>query len=158
MNPDNLRHWFALTQQFQQEQFWKQALNPDVLAKEGRKNFEKHLLKTRDTFPLCDLYQKENLLFLEIELPGLTTDDIKVSFEQGKVVIKGNYHTLKTGSNYFLKERMSKAFIKEITMPFPIIESLIRHTLSNGLFTLILPIQEDYEEEILVEIEKEMNN
>ncbi|KAA9021726.1 Hsp20/alpha crystallin family protein [Niallia endozanthoxylica] len=158
MNPDNLRHWFALTQQFQQEQFWKQALNPDVLAKEGRKNFENNLLKTRDTFPLCDLYQKEHLLFLEIELPGLTTEDIKVSFEQGKVIIKGHYHTLKTGSNYFLKERMSKAFIKEIAMPFPIIESLIRHTFSNGLFTLILPIQEDDEEEIQIEIEKEINN
>jgi len=158
MNPEKLKQWFALTQQFQQDQFWNQVLDLDTLAKEGKMNFEKNFIKNNDTFPPCDLYQKDHLLILELELPGLTTDDIQVSLSQGNVVIQGSYHTLKTGSNYFIKERVSKAFKKEIALPFPVIKPSIRHTFQNGLFTLILPIQIDDAKEIPIKINKETEN
>lgn len=155
MNSDKLKQWFGLTQKLQQEDFWKQIIDPDTLAKEEKINFENNFLKLRDTFPHCDLYQIDHNLFLEVELPGFTIDEIHVTIEHGIVVIQGNYHTLKPGSKYFLKERVSKRFKKEIPLPVPVIESSIRYTLQNGLFTLILPIQTDFAEEIPIEIKPE---
>nr|WP_275411190.1 Hsp20/alpha crystallin family protein [Bacillus sp. B15-48] len=94
----------------------------------------------KSLFPICDIYEKGNHLFVEAELPGMSKQDISVSLKGQDLIIAGKYSTLKPGLHYYLKERENRHFEKKIILPVKINKTGIRSSLEDGLLTIELPI------------------
>jgi HSP20 family protein len=139
MNTENWKHSMDLIKKVQKQQFMQKFLEHSSLSQNSS------FLHQKELFPLCDVYQHGECLYVEVELPGLTQEEIRVTLNQQKLIIKGNYHTLNPSCNYYLKERRSKTFEKEIHLPFPISKINIRHYFQNGLLKIVLPIESDEE-------------
>lgn len=131
-----------------QQSLWKEVVQQSRTTKDQIEHLDKITMNHKDLFPTCDLYQKEDSLFLDVELAGLTKDDIHVTLKNGLIVLEGTYQTFTPGSHYFIKERVSKKFSKEIPLPFPVNQAKISYTFQNGLLTIILPIESDNENPI----------
>lgn len=156
MDMEKLKQWLDLTKQYQQDQFWQQVFDQDSFtqAKQAKNDgFEQAFRSRQDLFPICDVYQQDGFLYIESELPGLTEDNVQVTLQQGKVTIKGEYRTIKPSIQYFLKERVSRKFEKEITLPLPVSKTDISHFFQNGLLTIVLPISDDSEERVHIHID-----
>lgn len=152
MNSENLKQWLDLTRKYQQQHFWQQMFDPQSFTQEKKDQFEKTFNGLKVEFPACDMYQKDEFLYLEIELPGVSMEDIRITLQQKSLVIKGKYHTIKPSMQYFLKERISKTFEKEIPLPYAVASKKIRHYFQHGLLRISIPIINNSDEEVPVHI------
>lgn len=143
-----MNNWPNFPDYFSQQSLWKEVVQQSRSTKDQIEQLDKITMNHKDLFPTCDLYQKEDSLFLDVELAGLTKDDIHVTLKNGLIVLEGTYQTFIPGSHYFIKERVSKKFSKEIPLPFPVNQAKISYTFQNGLLNIILPIESDNENPI----------
>lgn len=102
------------------------------------------------SYPKIDLYREADNLIVETELPGMEKKDIQVSIENGSLIIKGQFQTIKPKVHYYVKERLHLDFEKRIPLPSMVEERNIRSSFQTGVLKLILPITEPDDE--LVEI------
>jgi len=151
-------NWPHFSKSFSQQSFWQNLFQQSSYTKEQIESLEKIVYDHKVHFPACDLFQKDELLYLEVELPGLTKEDVHVKLQDGKIILEGNYNTFKPGHHYFLKERVSKTFSKEITLPLPVKSKKITYTFKHGLLQITLPIETDHENSIPINVQSEAHN
>ena len=86
-----------------------------------------------------DIFELNNKYVLEIELPGIKKENIKVTYENGYLTIIGRKNSLSaTPDKYIRRER----FYGEIKRSFYIgikKEIDIKATFTNGILTIIFP-------------------
>lgn len=147
MDLEKLKEWLQLTSQYQQENFWNNFFqngnSPESIGAEH--NHMPNLSFYPDIFPRCDLYEVENKFILEAELPGIKHDDIEIEFNEGELVIQGEYRTLKPKLQYYLKERPNRKFKKSVTIPFPVNKEGIKLSMENGILIIIISKNEEVE-------------
>lgn len=99
--------------------------------------------------PTVDVYEKDGQLIAQIDLPGLTRDDVEVSLVDGTLVIKGDRNT-KRGKDekYYRAERATGRFYRRIPLPFPIKADELEASFENGVLTVRMPKPSDAEQEI----------
>lgn len=91
--------------------------------------------------PSTNFYEKEGKYYLTAELPGLSKDDISVSFEDGCVTISGKSESKKDeeGADYYMKEMRSGSFCRSFRLPKEVDEDKVNATYKDGVLTLIMP-------------------
>ncbi|MDP4163877.1 MAG: Hsp20/alpha crystallin family protein [Bacillota bacterium] len=147
MEIDKLKQWLELAQQYQADGFWKQIFD-EKQSQTPNQRSTSPIFHTQEPYPKCDLYEWEDCLVLEAELPGMKKEHIHISVSEHTISISGEFLTLETDRKYFLKERLNRKFEKKLSFPLPIVKQNIQSDLNNGIFTLIMPIDREEMEDI----------
>ncbi|RDI43172.1 Hsp20/alpha crystallin family protein [Falsibacillus pallidus] len=147
MDMEKLKQWLDLTKQYQSENFWHQVFDQNSTSEElfgpfpqGQQTGRKFQGPT-STFPLCDVYEKDQLLFIEVEVPGLRRDQLDIKLEDNKLVIKSTFKNFQPSIRYFKKERLNKEFEKKIHLPYDIDPRNIKSSLQQGVLTIQCPFE-----------------
>ncbi|MGQ9618308.1 MAG: Hsp20/alpha crystallin family protein [Candidatus Aminicenantia bacterium] len=105
--------------------------------------------------PNLDIYENEKEFILEVELPGVNKEDIKLSISNDRLQIRG----IKRGEScsepnfrFILMEREYGYFQRSIPLPGLFDPSNSKAILKNGILTITLPKISEYGERISFEI------
>lgn len=97
------------------------------------------ILSLEETWvPAVDIAVKGNKVILEVELPGVKREDIKVLLSSSHVEIKGvkKDKLPKTGINYFRLEREYGQFSRFIFLPTSVDPEKAEAIFKNGILTV----------------------
>jgi HSP20 family protein len=95
--------------------------------------------------PAVDISETNDDYFITAELPGLNKDDVKVSYEDGILLIRGEKRQEKEekGKNYHRIERNYGNFERSFHLPSRIMIDKIDAKFKDGVLTLTLPKAEE---------------
>src|SRR5699024_3442816 len=82
-----------------------------------------------------DIYEQDNNLIVNAELPGVKRDDLNVTLDQGDLVIQGerkSEHEDNDNQNYYRMERTYGSFYRRIPMPDGVKEDNISASFDDG--------------------------
>ncbi len=88
--------------------------------------------------PLADVVENENSYSINVDLPGMTKKDVKITYENGLLSISGERKIEKESkdSNYYKVERSFGKFYRCFNMPEGIDEKKIDAKFENGLLSV----------------------
>ncbi len=93
--------------------------------------------------PLVDVREDDDGLQVSMELPGLGSDDVKVSVENGVLSISGarkrEFEDGTEGTDYHLVERRYGRFERTFTLPRGIDSERVTAKFENGVLEVALP-------------------
>lgn len=96
------------------------------------------------TFPPINVSEEDNVLCVEAELPGLKLEDLEIFVTAGnQLTIKGErkQETIEK-SRLHRQERGVGAFVRTLTLPFPVDDTKVEARLENGILSIRLPKHE----------------
>ncbi len=105
--------------------------------------------------PNLDIYENDKEIIVEVELPGVERDDIKLIVFNDRLDIKGikrGYSCSEPSFHFLLMEREYGYFQRIINLPGVLDPSASRAVLKNGILTIYLPKISDQKEETPFEI------
>jgi HSP20 family protein len=90
--------------------------------------------------PAVDIYEKEDEIIVEMELPGVHEKDIKILLYPSRVEVSGFKRELSPhhGTRYFRLERQFGAFRREVFVPGSADPEKAHAALENGILTIVL--------------------
>ena len=86
-----------------------------------------------------DIYEKDNKYILEIDLPGIKKDDIKINYENGYLTIAAEKNILSSSPNTYIRR---ERFYGEIKRSFYIgikKETDLKARYNEGILTISFP-------------------
>ncbi|MFQ3534347.1 MAG: Hsp20/alpha crystallin family protein [Aggregatilineales bacterium] len=86
-----------------------------------------------------DAYMTDDALVLMADVPGLSPEDIHITFEGDTLTIRGEHKVNGEGRNYLLRERTVGKFERVLTINTPVDSDKIEASFENGVLTLTLP-------------------
>lgn len=158
MEAEKWKNWLDLTKQYAAESFWKEVYHQSDKPLTGDERLSETLsnlmneTKVKGIFPRCDMFEEEDQLIIQAELPGISREDVFVSLREQELILEGNYSTLKPGLQFYLKERSDRSFVKSIKLPVKVNTNKISSSLNDGLLTIIFPIMKE-EDAVPIHIE-----
>lgn len=91
-------------------------------------------------FPALNVWEKDDTLFVEAEVPGLKTDDLDISVIGGQLVIKGRRADFEEqGVAFHRRERGVGEFTRTIELPIDVNADDVQAKLNDGVLLLTLP-------------------
>ena len=96
----------------------------------------------QDWAPLIDLIDEPGRYVLTAEVPGLSSEEIDTSFENGAVVLKGRKPATVGDDQerrFVCRERRSGEFCRRVVLAEPVDESAINATCRQGVLEVVLP-------------------
>jgi len=92
------------------------------------------------TFPSVNLWEDDENLYAEAELPGMTIDDLEVLVTADELTIKGTRKS-PVGDSFkpLRRERPVGTFERSISLPMAVDSEAIEARLSSGVLTVTLP-------------------
>jgi HSP20 family protein len=95
--------------------------------------------------PVVDIYDKEGVIIIHAELPGVTKDDISIEIKDNILTLKGERVEIKEVSEdkYFRKERSFGSFYRAFTLPATINPDSIKATFKDGVLEIEIPKPEE---------------
>jgi HSP20 family protein len=96
--------------------------------------------------PRCDVYGDEKKIFLEMELPGIEKENIKIKFEKNILTISGEKkkHSEKSeDKNIFINERRFGKFERSFTLSDAVDSNNIEAKFENGVLYILIPKLEE---------------
>ncbi len=102
----------------------------------------------------CDIYEKDNKYFIEMDIPGFSKEDIDIDLDKGYLTISASHeeNVDDENKNYIRKERSSyvtsrKFYLGEVD------EDNIKAEFNNGILKVIVPKKEEIETKKKIVIE-----
>jgi HSP20 family protein len=94
--------------------------------------------------PVVDVMETEEDFQIRAELPGVDKKDVKLSVENGVLMISGHREQEKEekGKRYHKIERSYGSFARSFTMPDIVDEQKVTAEFKNGVLTVRLPKSE----------------
>ena len=94
--------------------------------------------------PAVNSYIKDGVFHLEAEMPGVDTDKLEVTMDEGTLVVHGERRTShKTEDvNYILQESGVSNFERRLTLPAGADIDKAHATYQNGLLEVTVPVSE----------------
>lgn len=94
--------------------------------------------------PAMDVAERRDAYLVHAELPGVSPDQVDVSFEQNVLVIRGSKPASFNAANegelrLFAAERVHGGFERAVRLPEFVDADRIEATFSNGLLTVTVP-------------------
>lgn len=88
--------------------------------------------------PVVDIYEKDETLVFEAELPGIEKEDIKVDVKGRHLSLSGERHNTSdvNEEGRYRKERRHGKFERTFKLPFEVTEEQIDATYRNGVLIL----------------------
>lgn len=95
--------------------------------------------------PAVDISEDKDNFYLQVELPGMKRNDVKVRYEEGLLTITGEKKSEKEEKdvNYHRVERSYGKFERSFRVPNRIISEKINADFSDGVLTITLPKAEE---------------
>jgi len=92
------------------------------------------------TYPALNLWEDQQHLYAEAELPGLTMDDVEVLVTEDQLTVRGSRNVdLPEDARALRRERAIGHFERTIDLPAPIDADHVEARLTNGVLTITLP-------------------
>ena len=97
------------------------------------------------TFPLMNVYDGKERLLVTAELPGLTKDQVKITFSEGVLTLAGEQKPLAAAKEMAVirRERSEGEFEKSLRIPTKVRHDGISASFVNGILTITLPKAEE---------------
>ena len=93
--------------------------------------------------PAADVQEEDDRYLVDLELPGLTAEDIDINVENGLLTIAGErreeHEGESNGSSRYLVERRYGKFSRTFALPNSIDASKVTAKFENGVLTVTLP-------------------
>jgi HSP20 family protein len=91
--------------------------------------------------PLADIVERDKEYLIKVDLPEVRKEDVKVLYEDGVLVIKGERKVEKEdkGDKLFRSERFYGTFERSFVLPDDVDPKAIRAESKDGVLTLHLP-------------------
>ncbi len=129
------------------------------IENELNKLFTEFLPSTRETVevvtwaPRVDVYEKDNNLVIEAEIPGAKKEDIEVKIKDNAVVIRGEVkkEEEKKEENFYRKERFYGTFERVIPLPVEVKAEEAKAEFKDGILKLTIP-KTTQEHEVKIEV------
>ena len=95
--------------------------------------------------PPVDIFEKEDSLVLEAELPGLKKEDLDIQIENNNLTLRGERkHQMETQEqDYFRIERSYGTFVRSFSLPATIQRERITAAMKDGVLQIVLPKAEE---------------
>ena len=91
-------------------------------------------------FPPLNLWESDENLTVEAELPGIALSDVDVQVVGNELTIKGRSPEVHmTNVTYHREERHSGGFARTVKLPQEVKSENVQAVLKNGLLTITLP-------------------
>lgn len=102
----------------------------------------------------CDIYEKENKYFIEMDIPGYNKEDINVECEDGYLTITASKENVvdEEEKNYIRKERSYGKYQRQFYIG-NVDEENIKAEFDKGILKVIVPRQEEINTKKKIEIE-----
>src|SRR3954449_12078544 len=100
---------------------------------------------TGNWFPKVDIWEDNDHLVLEAELPGMKAEDFELSFENNTLTLKGerNFENKTDKGNYHRVERSYGSFTRSFALPPTVTAEGATAEFDNGILHLTLPKREE---------------
>jgi HSP20 family protein len=131
---------------------WRPTRNLDNIQDEVNRVFESFFnapMRRRGEdvsgwYPDVDIIEDKDNIEVQVDLPGMEKDDIKVSVEDNILTIKGERKALKEekDKNYHQVERTYGTFTRSFSLPTTVDGSKIKANYKNGVLKIDLPKSE----------------
>lgn len=97
------------------------------------------------TFPLLNVYDDKENIIVNAELPGMTKDQVSITFSDGVLTISGNKKPLSRVENMAVvrQERVTGSFEKTMRIPAKIEQNKITASFDRGILTVKMPKAEE---------------
>lgn len=91
--------------------------------------------------PRMDVFEKDNQVVMEAELPGINKEDVQVELEGGDLVIRGESRQQREvrEEDYFRTERSYGSFYRRIPLQFDVDPNQIQASMNNGVLEVRIP-------------------
>ena len=95
--------------------------------------------------PHVDIYENKDQIRLEVELPGMSKDDIHLTFENNVLTLSGErrFENDQAEKNYHRVERLYGSFTRSFTLPNTVSGDGITAEYRDGVLYLSLPKKEE---------------
>jgi HSP20 family protein len=95
--------------------------------------------------PSVDVFENDDKIVLEAELPGMRSEDVDVSIENNVVTIKGErkFEKKEEKDNYHRIERSYGSFTRSFTLPRTVTGDEASADFENGVLKITLPKREE---------------
>jgi len=117
----------------------------DPFFKELSRFFEEEFVpmipSIKFTEPAIDVYEEDNNIVVEAEVPGMDPKDIDIEIENNTLRISGKSEKKEEvkEKNYYRKEMRKGAFERVITLPTEVDEEKVEATMQDGILKIVLP-------------------
>jgi HSP20 family protein len=100
--------------------------------------------------PRMDVYEKDNQLVVEAELPGIKKEDVQVELEGGDLVIRGESRQEREvrDEDYYRTERSFGSFHRRLPLPFDVDPNQIQASMANGVLEVRIPKPQETRTEV----------
>lgn len=91
--------------------------------------------------PGIDVYEKDGNLVVQAELPGIDKKDVKVTYTENSVTIRGEMHqeSEEKKEGYYRSERQYGSYLRTVPLPQPVKFEEAKAEYKDGVLTLTLP-------------------
>lgn len=99
-----------------------------------------------DVGPAVDAFKTDEKLFMFVEAPGLSRDDIEVTTTEDTLTIKGEFKYPKVPDNAkeLLRERNYGAFNRTFKLPVSIKPDEVKAVYKDGILEISIPLSEKH--------------
>ncbi len=96
---------------------------------------------TSDFSPRVDLSRTEEAFFVQVDLPGMTRDDIHLALENDTLTLSGErkFEAREDGPQFDRIERTYGSFSRTFHLPTSVDSEAVKATFENGVLTVELP-------------------
>lgn len=104
----------------------------------------KEVMTAADWVPTVDISETEAQYAIQVELPGVKKEDVKVTLENGVLTIQGERRQKhpEHGRKYHRIESSYGRFVRSFTLPDTVEEGSVRAEYAEGMLQLHLPKSE----------------
>lgn len=104
----------------------------------------------------CDIYEKENKYFVEMDIPGFKKDEIKIECDKGNLIITAAKEEKENiedeDKNYLRRERIYNKYSRSFYLG-DISEDEISAKFNDGTLTVVVPKKHEVDTKKYIDIE-----
>ena len=111
----------------------------------GDGNNENEEFENAVWMPMTDILEDENQYYLNIDLPGIKKEDVKINYSNGQLSISGErkQETVEKNTKYHRAERSYGKYYRSFTLPQKINENEIDAEFKDGQLKISIPKSEE---------------
>lgn len=96
---------------------------------------------SRPLVPAMDVLEEDNRYVIRAELPGVTKDDLEITYQDGLLTLKGERKQKESSKQgrFFVRERFEGKFGRNIQLPEKVDPDKIEARFEDGVLELTLP-------------------
>lgn len=95
--------------------------------------------------PLLDVYRRDGDLVVRAEMPGVTKDDLEITFDNGELILQAERReaTAVEEESYFCAECHHGRYFRRLRLPYEVDPDKIRAHLEDGILEVDLPLAQE---------------